>query len=627
MGFGLVVAAAVGFGIQKGTQKHVPVADWDYVDSPNSHPVKQAGDPVPTPKNLIVAQGGVASTPDGIHVRFMGISKGNTMNPEHYWTPSGGPMEEVFDPPMGQMPDQAPRTDGRYRELAFSITADHWPVDASVLGFIPGIARMVLPEEDRIFHGWDPERALHIDRYATIKKTGVYVDDPQADSFILGLATGEWKTVDAAKNELKGPPYLGNIVAKGSWGRAVVTKAISELISSGADATKGFGSRSAIAYSKGFPTITLTIEPASGTVDDEYRLLAFDSAGVPVPLNSSRNTADISVMQVKQIASFEVQSRPFQFLKFDGVHYDPVESLWKDVVWGPNQKTQSIPVGDFSAELIGLVSTKLGNKEWNNQQYVTKTVYSVDGHVWKDHPENLSNVTESKFGIPFGAQPPKELPRPWVAQVKFHFSDDSYPRPVGRVKVFGSDSTTPGQGLHEEWNLRPSFQNLGSELIPLRSDLYVPISLDPKAKVAQLLFEVATGKWVKVFELKPDPNDIKPMGPDFRIYSLEVGPEVRVHYRAPGNTWVDKKVGDAKLDWRQVRVFARMKSGQRVPMALSSYRSEGGNEDLRPTYDLDREATETEGDMIALRDVEAFEIESRTISKGIMVVKLPDHEK
>ncbi len=611
-----VLAAAVGFGLHQGP--HAPIASWDYPDHPNTHAVTASKGSLTTPKNILVARDWSATTQDEVTVQLLAVSKGNTMNREHWWSPNGGPLAEVLDTTSYQQPDQPKATDGRIRELVFKVTASHFPLQGNISGYAPNTALPGLSPKDQPFHGWDPGEAIQIGQFPTERHVRLYVDNLKEDTYRVGLATGDWNPLGASKNELTSPPYTGKVLAHGDWGTA-------NVIHSPMDDLNGKGI--VFAHSKNIDALEVEVQSPVEPKNEEIRLLAFEKDGKPVPIYSAQNRATIPMYVLKKIASFEVQSRPIVYIEFNKIHFDPDKSLWSNAVFGEEQPTKKVQVGGITVELVALIETGPGTQDWNKERYVTKTVYTVGGNVWKDHPMNYNNVGQPRYDYQSNQNPPKELKRPWVAVMKLGLGSSTDPKPQGRIRVFGSDSEIPGTGLHASWNLTPQFYSTGPELRSLQPAYDLPIALAPEATCAQIHIECASGPYKKVVEYKPDPADIKPQGDEFRVYTLEVGNEVRVRYRNHGNQWIEKLGIKADLKEKQTRVFARMKSGKRILLQLTSLSQVGNEPRLRVCYDLDRDATETEGDMIALGDVKAFEVEARPISQHIMVVKLPEGDR
>jgi len=610
-GFVVVLGAALAFGLHRSQGLHKPIAPWDYADLPNTHPVDHPGAAMPMPEHIIVARNGVAVTPDGIKVSLLALSKGNTTNWSHWWEPSGGPFTRPPETYAPSIPDQPARTDGRVREMLFALSSDRFPVDASINGYLPDQARDGLPYSEREFHGWSRVESVRLESASFTKHTTVYVDDPSENRYLVGVASGEWTTIDTAKCDAAGPLVFGRVVAKGAWGTATIVSSTLRPLSvkgSSSAITRGFSGRPM--------HITLAVEPLSGPLNQEMKLQAFDVEGNAVPLFSDNNLAMISPANMPRIASFAVLARPYVYLEFDGIHFDPDSDLWKGAVWGPDQPSLKLQIGDVTAELSALIWTKPGDKPWNKDQYVLDSVFTPAGAPWKDYPAEFDNTI-----VPMLDVDGKTRPRPWHAVIRLHDSPAS--KAVGRIEVFGSNSPTPAEGVNPSWNLIPSLPSGRDDLRPFPSILNPMLALAPQATYGQIRIEVASGPWITLSRVTLNAEDIRSNGPDFRGCTLEVGADVHFKYSEPGNRRVDRPFPKANCGDHQERVVAILKSGATVELSVSHYRREAGKPGESSAFEFDREATVTEGDVIALPDVSAFEVQGRPLNQGTFVVKLP----
>ncbi|MDR3689789.1 MAG: hypothetical protein P4L46_10455 [Fimbriimonas sp.] len=617
----VVGAASLGFVMRHRhvpSRPHVSVAPWDYPDMPNIHPVEHAGPPVPLPKSIVVAKDGVGMGPDCIKVRLISISKGNTENWEHWWDANGAPLSQSPYPYPTNIPDFAPRTDGRFRELRFEVSAPDSVQDDSYLGYVPDVVHQGLTPLEQPFHGWDIPQELRLGKMPVMQKAGVYVDDPSADKFLFGIAAGSWSTIDTAKCTFSMKMTKGQVVVTGSWGRLV--------------AVGGIGRDQFIASAKSIPAIELQMVPPEDLYDQELRLKAYDAAGAEVAMMWSRqNRATIGFNVMTKIATVAIQARPYRYIEFADLHFDPEPSLWRQYVWGPNQPSVKVRVGEVTAELTAVSCSKPGEQDWNKNQYVFDKLYTPDGHIWRDHSTSYDGATGPMVEAAPSVDPrtgkisqPRPLPAPWIAHLQFQGLASGDSRPRGKVEVVGSNSDRPGEDVHEDWNLTPLHWNAYGQTRELPADgLWASFALKPHTTYAQFRFEIASGPWQKAAEIVPDPEDIKPQGPEYRLYTLEVGSKVHIAFRDPNRAPVDKPCSTPDLAGMETRTFARMKSGARIPLKITSYRQEVATSPLWSCYDLDRDATETEGDAIALPEVAAFEIESRKIQTGYLVFKLP----
>jgi len=225
VGIGSALAAIVGFGLYHGQNQHTSVAPWDYPDHPNVHPIAHQGARIGLPKYIVVAHHNEVTTPEGIKVRLVAISKGNSYNREHWWSPSGGPILDDLSQSQPEIPDQAEVTDGPVRIMKFEISSDE-PTkfgQVSTIGYIPDQARKGLTSAEEQFHGWDFSQTQMLGKFPAQKEARLYVDDLSASRYMFGIASGDWTTVDKVKSELSATPDVGDVAAKGPWGTAIVT--------------------------------------------------------------------------------------------------------------------------------------------------------------------------------------------------------------------------------------------------------------------------------------------------------------------------------------------------------------------------------------------------------------------
>ncbi len=626
---GLIGVCAIGASLYRGTRDHSPVAPWDYPDPANNYPMAHPGPEMALPSHLIDAQNGVAETPGGIRIKLKYLSKGNTENWGHFWNAQGAPLEEspfygpqgLTDPP-NNLPDQPAAVDGRVRTLAFEVTAKSQANDVSYFAYVPKGAKCGLTPEEQVHHGWDFSPFYQVGHFPLQQKVKVYVDDPSAASLIFALAEGEWKTIDTSKNLMTAKAKSGDVIASGKWGKAIVSR------------IPGMDVNFAASKSARPAQIVVNLNPLSEPVEQELKLKAFDVSGKEIPIYSKQNVASLPMDAASRIASFEILARPYNLLQFKDLNYDPIPSLWKDIVWGDTQAKQEVKIGEVTVQALALETMRSGDKDWNRQNYVTKQVFTIDGHKWRDHPNNIGEVSSPKTEITPKFDPKtnsflplKALPQPCVAVLHFNTGSETPNPAVIRMQLFGSDSTKPGQGLHEEWNLTPLEWNDYGQGRNVMKDFWLSFSLTAKAKTAQLQIEVASGPWEKIGEVTPAANDIKPQGPDYRTYSVELGTKIFAHFMEPQNKWVDRVLSDINVEGKQTRAFARLKSGERKLLTISSYRRNSMEGILHPSFEFDRDATETEGDVIALPDIAAIEIEARSYKTDYLVFTPPKEKQ
>ena len=330
-----------------------------------------------------------------------------------------------------------------------------------------------------------------------------------------------------------------------------------------------------------------------------------------------------------KIDTLEIQSRPFEYLDYKDVHFDRDAPKWKDFVWGDTQPGKVFKVGNTELELVAIADTVPGTKDYNQNQYVHNVLYNVDGKIWRGHPADLDRAVSPKMigdgqYDPVSHSPirPHPIEAPFFGVIKIH-SMGSHDKPDFFVQSGGSDSVKPGENFHTDWNGTPLILNEYGRMKPIESEIWAPFALTSKANVGQIKVQVADGEWTTLASIKPDPNLIKPAGPEFRKLTLMVGPTVHWVFEGPNYHWVDQICSSANLKDQETRVFAVLKTGRKLPLTISSYRQNGPSQSLIPCFDFDRDAEVTEGDMIALPDIDHIAVEGREIHTGYVVVPNP----
>ncbi len=162
----------------------------------------------------------------------------------------------------------------------------------------------------------------------------------------------------------------------------------------------------------------MLLSPPSEPPADELRFLAYDADGKPITVGSYLNMAVIHIWNMPKIATFEVQWRPYTYLEFDGIHYDPDPKLWKNVVWGSDQASEKIEVGGVTAELQALASTSPNDPNSNQFSQVPHPVRTVEGQIWKDHPKEFDIFGPVKYGTANPTEEARSIPNSWVGFVE-----------------------------------------------------------------------------------------------------------------------------------------------------------------------------------------------------------------
>jgi hypothetical protein len=199
-----------------------------------------------------------------------------------------------------------------------------------------------------------------------------------------------------------------------------------------------------------------------------------------------------------------------------------------------------------------------------------------------------------------------------------------------RMRVFGSDSPEPGKGLHADWlNWLWQWEEYGAPRELAQDRIAIPLAPNDQAKYIQLAVEAASGPWAKAFEITPNVAEVRTDRSQSSDYVLELGDKAHAAFWLPDGTRVYRELSPENLAGRQTRVFARLKTGERKLLKITSYMRYGADPQLHPSYNFDRNPGIPLGpsNYIPLVEVDAFEIETRKISKGFIVFSLPKPRK
>ncbi len=607
-----IAAAGVGRGMtakKKFKAPHVAVAQWDYKDAPNIHPIAHADGPLALPSKTIEAKNWIGTTAAGTTIRLVGLSKGNTLNKDHRWNPDGGFLNDPIYGDVENQEDQPATKDGPVRELDFEITGKYDP-ETSCLVYVGDGVQKGLTWEEKQFHGWDdgglePSRGKPV-----LHKSRVYVDSPGADTFIFGLAEGPWSLLNTVKNTLSKTPKNDDVIAKGPWGEARLVDRQMGAIYKGQPMEL---SKSPWGYGQLMVRI-IKSEP----VTDDVRLRAFDKSGTEIFSSWRLGSGMFSTPDSSNIDHWEVESRPYSFVKFTNVSFDPDPKVWSGIVWGPDVPSAEIKLGAVKVDIKGI--QHLGPWAVSDDQYGPFRLYSPEGKLWKDGPGRLQATTGRYEYLPNGRKG-KELPAPWFVFLNIAQTGNDDKAAV-RMEIYGSDVTEPGKGLHKEWNKAWVDWNQYGEMTPYdqaRLPSFVP---SPEAKAMQIKIDAASGPFVKIAEIKPDLSEVKPTL--YRDYTFATGSKPHARYiDKSGKNRVDD-LGKLDLANKQFRTVAVLKSGERRHLKVTSYEAYTPGA-LVPSYDffLNKDLANEPRNGIALQDVDHFEIEARPIQTSYFAFKIP----
>ncbi len=589
-------------GVRAIADKRVGVAPWDFPDGPNPYPGALAGAPsVKDPKGLVRSANSEGSTDNGYSIKLVALGRRglNSMDEilpdaRPIWKPDGSPnlghsATGMVDNPGGVLEDRG----ARY--LTFEFTGPK-PGQVDVMGYVPDRAREETPRPE--FHGWDRAHWT----YAGPKRiygTCVVVDDRSASHYRFAVADGEWVPVASAPY----PPYKRQnaTLLRGPWGtvrRVVIPRP-----------------RSTSRWTMKDEHGTYVASESTLAPSNELRVRFLDAAGKEVHPNGWPQGATPATMIV--------ESRPWHWVEISGVHYDPDPAKWPKGYWGEEGERSVSRAGGTSLEAIILPAPN------EYQGWDPADVYAPDGRLWRNHPD-VRSIRPSFSG--------GELLRdPLVAALRLDETRVSASTPA-RIEAFAAASAVPGQDLRER--LRP-----WSTIIATRPVAQVLLNR-PTRPYVQFAVRYGSEEWTKIGEIILPKLEIPHVDPKGRS-GYGVG--------AVGNTILSlglRNDGHAVLDWRRgeehestqkslvwpedgdVRVIARMRSGERIPLVRSSpgirgrgtsclYAAFSLTNDADGLYDGLRQGGITQG-QVRLNQISAFEFEAQRPSEPVYVTaKLP----
>ncbi len=260
---------------------------------------------MPLPGRYVTAEGYEAETPDGMHIKISAIGKGNSANPDHLWAPGGGRYRP--DRPTYPTIDNPAAKDGPMREIFYHLSARGDP-DPDILVYLPEQARSGMLPDDRPYHGWGiTNNPVHV-AFEDEAHVWLYRDDPSASSVMFAVARGPWKIVDSFTSRLQGHHLLGKVVGEGPWGVAQVVAAPLDAGSGGCT---------------GICATLVELQPPHDPVQEELGLRAYDRNGKLLEGIAGHNLSRLTPEMLSRIARFDVAERPYTFVLFKDVRFDP----------------------------------------------------------------------------------------------------------------------------------------------------------------------------------------------------------------------------------------------------------------------------------------------------------------
>ena len=566
------------------------------------------------PQISIPASNGQGVTSHGTHVQLVALHHINTQDWEHWWSPNGGPLNtDPFNQPW--QPRQEKDDDSDSHQTICLRLSSEAPSQVDAVLYVPGMTLADLVSWDDPRKPVDQIQTLQINKFEN-RMESIFLPKSSTSDLFVGIADGEWKSLGFSKPAFGKAPYKGRIVLSGSWGTG---KVIRDMNSD----TLAIAARSVM------DGLVVELKGKSGILDTEFRVKATDSVGKELPLYTAHNLAHIPLQILDKIQTIEIQARPFEYVEFKEVHFDRDADLWKNIVWGSAQTGKSLKLGETEITLAAVAQTAPDDHEWNRDRYVQSKLYTVDGKEWRAHPEELNGAVSGKRidtgqynPVNHAPLPAREISAPYFGVLKIQ-SVSGPDTPDFFIQSGGSDSDIPGKNFHQEWNQTPLTLNDYGRMRPLQPKIWASFALSQPAKFGQVKVQIAEGSWKAAAEIKPDPNEIKPAGPDLRKLTLMVGDQIHWIYEVPNYKWKDRVASPVNLKNLETRVSAVLKSGRKIPLVIHSYRQDSSDGALQPCFDFDRDAEVTEGDMICLRDVDKILVEARPIQTGYLVVPPP----
>ena len=263
-------------------------------------------DPLPAvPANAVGLNGGVT-------VELVGVGSSPTGDGEDWWAADGTPLSEAPEQGNARFHNVREGIGTQYlrRALFFRLRSTQ-DVDASTTGYVVDSSRHLQTYGYQF--GRDMrlnDAALKADQPATGVALLGFPATEQSITYRFGVASGPWETVAVAQNTLH--PAPGTIKPSGHGYFYGPSAWVTDK--------PGFGYTDA--SGKNHQVSLLGGRPPLGDV--ARRLQALDSAGNVLPLSDeSGDFVQISADDLNKIASFRLQTRPYQWAEFKDVSLQP----------------------------------------------------------------------------------------------------------------------------------------------------------------------------------------------------------------------------------------------------------------------------------------------------------------
>jgi len=346
-----------------------------------------------------------------------------------------------------------------------------------------------------------------------------------------------------------------------------------------------------------------------------YRLTVHDKDGRKVAQNYYGESGTASVLQASlaKVATITVETRPYIYIEFGDVHYDPEAKLWPKAYWG-SEGDKAIRRAGEEVELDGLLRSRVEQPRWKAAEF-----YAPDGKAWRESSNpNLMKVEFSTSSWPAGEYLVGVLKLPSIG-------DRS-----AMILPYAADSDRPGEGLRD---LAPGYLQYKVN----RVEVHVPFEKPPAAKFVQFEVRFSSNEWKSAGEVEVPAIPLKSLTPDetalirkgVGIYDTAFTVLLRSNGRLDfyfqpkdGNGILQQKL----LSWEpsdETRLIARLKGGSKLVLENNGSGESGdGTRSIDYLFNLDHESNpvlEAYKTKVALTDIRAFEVETRGFGKPIYV--------
>lgn len=624
------------------------VAPWDVPDALNPDfglPVSAPA--APDPPGLIRAEGTRATLPNGISVELLALARRRWCGEDRYrkwlpdarpaWRPDGaaylgtGPQERPqgnvlwSHPTGGLMPtsNEGKEYDDRgARYLAFRFTG---PPDTSLDldGYVPDFARRGEAKPER--HGWDVPIRVVVPRIGPLDyETEIEVDHRAASRYRLALASGEWKTISVVDVDEAHATGISTL-ARGEWG---------ELKQDASPLDRARKSQAESLRKNGFafgPSIPPRAHYAVVTPEPPLfatRLRLVDAQGqtaIQPGIAGYGRDRETSQGFRSPPVRVEVETRPYTWIEFSNVHYDPDAQKWPPAYWGAEGEKTESRSGETVLQAIVVPDV-------SDRKLVTAHVYAPDGRLWRNHPR----PDEVSIYWPDLDAPGREKDAASKLMASIHL-DPALASPEKQAWI---------EGFASEGADTKAF---GPPLDPPRQfTTWLPAAqyrfVRPKAPYVRFGVRYAL-PWKKVAEFAPPTTeDISAYAKDRTALIAKFGTfgVVQPSIHSQGSADMELVVGGERqrregvAHWTPAdplevnRIVARLRDGTRHPIGEMAGGVQGYgyafftlDEQGRPFYKTE------EGSILPkvrflLSDVEAFEVEAQDYTQPVYVVaKLP----